>query len=456
MAEFTFALRYDSIPPEVKTAARRHLADTLACALGARAAPTVLALKKHAIARGGRAEATIIGTGEKVPAVLAALVNGTLVRYLDANDIFVLPHAGASGHFSDATAALLALAERYRRSGEELLTCIVASYELQGALAESLNFWERGLHPLTNVAWIAPIVAARLIGATPAEAVHACGLSVATGTVVNTWIRPAESIPMIKSVAVGLALERAVESAELAALGVTATDDALEIVLAKLKSPRRSGFDPTSIEQLGRRWTMTRNMLKLYPAQINTQAAIEATLRLHQNGIRAEQVRKLILHGHRNVCGGVQGSPRAFAPSSREAADHSTPYVMAMALLRGRLTPGEYEASPWETAEVKSAMAKIALVIDPARDRAFDTEGILGVQLVAELNDGRTEEIIVHQPKGHPDAPLSDVDLLEKMTWLMATEAPALSPQRLLELCNRLSTIDDVEDLVQICRVEET
>jgi 2-methylcitrate dehydratase len=236
-----------------------------------------------------------------------------MVRYLDANDIFVLRRGGASGHFSDATAALLALAERYRRSGEELLTCIVASYELQGALAESLNFWERGLHPLTNVAWVAPIVAARLVGATPAEAAHACGLSVATGTVLNTWIRPAETIPVIKSVAVGLALERAVESAELAALGVTATDDALEIVLAHLKSPRRSRYDLRPVQQLGRRWTMTRNMLKLYPAQINTQAAIEATLGLYRNGIRAEQVRKLILHGHRNVCGGVAG----FAPSLR-------------------------------------------------------------------------------------------------------------------------------------------
>ena len=211
MAEFTFALRYDAIPPEVKAAARRHLADTLACALGARAAATVLALRKHAIAQGGRADATIIGMAERVPAGLAALVNGTMVRFLDANDIFVLRRGGASGHFSDATAALLALAERYRRSGEELLTCIVASYELQGALAESLNFWERGLHPLTNVAWVAPIVAARLVGATAAEAVHACGLSTATGTVLNTWIRPAETIPVIKSVAVGLALERAVE-----------------------------------------------------------------------------------------------------------------------------------------------------------------------------------------------------------------------------------------------------
>jgi 2-methylcitrate dehydratase len=456
MTEFAFALRYDSIPAEVKAVARLHLADTLACALGARETATVQALKKHAIAQGGRADATIIGTAEKVPTALAALINGTMVRCLDANDIFVLRRGGASGHFSDGTAALLALAQRYRRSGEELLTCLVASYELQGALAESLNFWDRGLHPLTNVAWVAPIVAARLIGATPAEAVHACGLSVATGTVLNTWIRPAETIPMIKSVAVGLVLQRVIEAAELAALGVTATEDALEVVLTPLKSSRRSRFDPTAVEQLGRRWTMTRNMLKLYPAQINTQAAIDATLRLHQNGIRAEQVRKLILHGHRNVCGGVQGSLQAFAPSSREAADHSTPYVVAMALLRGRLTPCEYEEAPWETVEAKNVMAKIELVIDPARDRAFDIEGVLGVRLVAELNDGRTEEIVVRQPKGHPDAPLSDADLLEKMTWLLQTPAPALKPQRLLDLCHRLSTVDDVAALVEGCCVEQT
>jgi 2-methylcitrate dehydratase len=245
MTEFAFALRYDSIPAEVKAVARLHLADTLACALGARETATVQALKKHAIAQGGRADATIIGTAEKIPTALTALINGTMVRYLDANDIFVVSRGGASGHFSDGTAGLLALAEQYQCSGEELLTCIVASYELQGALAESLNFWDRGLHPLTNVAWVVPIVAARLIGATPAEAVHACGLSVATGTVLNTWIRPAETIPMIKSVAVGLVLQRVVEAAELAALGVTATEDALEVVLAPLKSSRRSRFDPT-------------------------------------------------------------------------------------------------------------------------------------------------------------------------------------------------------------------
>ena len=80
MAEFASELRYDSIPAEVIAAARRHLADTMACALGARNAATVLALQKYALARGGRAEATIIGMAEKVPAGLAALVNGAIAQ----------------------------------------------------------------------------------------------------------------------------------------------------------------------------------------------------------------------------------------------------------------------------------------------------------------------------------------------------------------------------------------
>ena len=453
MAEFTFELNYDSIPAEVMTAARRHLADSIACALGANDTEAAGVVRNYAIDKGGRADATILGTERKVPAGLAALVNGAMVRYLDANDIFILSRGGASGHCSDGTPGLLALAEQSQRSGAELLTCLVASYELQGALAETFHFRERGLHPLTGVAWVVPIVAARLMGATPVEAVHACGLSIATSTVLNTWLRPTRTIPMIKGVAVGLVLERVLEAAALATLGVTATEDAFETAFSCFASAPESPIDLTAIEQLGRSWRMTRNMIKRYPAQINTQAAIEVTIGLYQKGARAGAVRKLILYGHRNVCGDVQGSPQAFAPASREAADHSTPYVMAIALLRGQLTSREYDGAPWETDEVKALMAKIELVEDPERNRALDTEGMLGVRLVAELTDGRMEEITVRQPKGHPDAPLSDTELLEKMTWLLQDLAPAHVPGRLLEICNRLSTAEDIRQLIETCKV---
>ncbi|MBI2367816.1 MAG: MmgE/PrpD family protein [Deltaproteobacteria bacterium] len=455
MADFTFGLKYDSIPGKVITLARRHLADSMACALGAYNTAAAQAVRRYATEKGGRAEATIIGTNRKVPVGLAALVNGTMVRYLDANDIYVFSRGGPSGHCSDGTPGLLALAEQYRHSGEELLTCLVASYELQGALAESFNFWDCGL-ALTNVGWVIPIVAARLMGATPKQAVHACGLSVATEVVLNTWLRPTHTIPMIKGVAVGLVLARALEAAELAALGVTATEDALETALSGLVPSGDAGIIQTRLEQLGKRWTTPRNMIKAYPAQLYTQAAIEAVLRLYHSGIRADGLRKLILYGHRNVCGGVQGSPQAFAPASREAADHSTPYVMAMALLRGRLTCREYDGAPWKTPEVKALMAKIELVEDPERNKALDTEGILGVRLVAELTNPGAKEITVQQPKGHPDATLSDAELLEKMTWLLESLAPAPTAERLLDLCSRLSTAEDVQRLVETCIVTQT
>jgi 2-methylcitrate dehydratase len=250
-----------------------------------------------------------------------------------------------------------------------------------------------------------------------------------------------------------LVLERALEAADLAALGVTATEDALETAFSC------TGADLAAVskrlEQLGDRWTTTRNMIKFYPAQVYTQAAVEAALRLHRNGVRGQGVRKLILYGNRNCCGGVQGSPQAFAPASPEAADHSTPYVVAMALLRGRLTPREYEGAPWETPEVKTVMAKIELVKDTEADRALDTDGILGARLVAEMADGRVEEIIVRQPKGHPDAPLSDAELLEKMTSMLESVAPGLPPERLLDLCGQLSIADDVAALVEICRIRQ-
>jgi 2-methylcitrate dehydratase PrpD len=127
-----------------------------------------------------------------------------------------------------------------------------------------------------------------------------------------------------------------------------------------------------------------------------------------------------------------------------------------MALVRGRLTSREYEGAPWETPEVKAVMAKIELHRDPEKDRALDTAGILGVRLVAELADGRVEEVIVHQPRGHPDAPLSEAELAQKMTWLLRDLVPPDTPGRLLELCSRLSTPEDVNELVEACRVTKS
>ena len=78
------------------------------------------------------------------------------------------------------------------------------------------------------------------------------------------------------------------------------------------------------------------------------------------------------------------------------------------------------------------------------------------MRLVAELSNGQTEEIVVHQPKGHPDAPLSDVDLLEKMTWLLEGLASAPHSHAALDLSAASLYSEDVQQLVDTCSVTPT
>ena len=123
---------------------------------------------------------------------MASLVNGTMVRYLDANDI----SSFGGGHFSDGIPPLLAVAEDRGLSAGDLVLSVIALYEIQGALARSFDFMRRGYHALTQIPWTVPIVAARLMGGDREAAVNAAGLSGATGMVLNTWLRAHRHHPL--------------------------------------------------------------------------------------------------------------------------------------------------------------------------------------------------------------------------------------------------------------------
>ena len=255
LADFAFDLKYEDLPASIVEAAQRHLFDSVACALGASNVEPVRALVGLALANGGRPDATILGTDSKIPVTAAALVGGTMVRYLDANDIFA-PGEGGGGHYSDAIPALIALAEMQGASGKELLTCIVAVYELQFAAGRAFSFGRRGFHSISQMSWALPVVTTRMLGANREAAVHAMGLAGATGLVLNTWLRPSETIPSIKGVASGLAAERAVEAAILAASGITASRDALEYISSRLQASDEASPDLNGVDGLGNCETM--------------------------------------------------------------------------------------------------------------------------------------------------------------------------------------------------------
>ena len=451
MTDFVFDLEWSDVPPHVERAARRHLADSLACAAGAYREQPVRALREYATETGSRGASTLLGSTALTSPSMASLVNGTMVRYLDANDI----SSFGGGHFSDGVPPLLAVAQDRGLSAGDLVLSVVALYEIQGALARSFDFMRRGYHALTQIPWTVPIVAARLMGGDREAAVNAAGLSGATGMILNTWLKPTDTIPSIKGVAVGLAGQRAVECADLAVRGVSASHDALEFAFETLSKVDGPPPDLRSFEDLGSIWTTHRHVIKSYPSQIYTQAAVEAALTLGRRVSGADDIESVTVYGHRNVCSGVQGSPSAFRPKSREAADHSTPFVMAMALLKGRLTLNEFTDEPWLSPEVMAMMDRIELVVDPERDRDFVDSGVFGVRLEARMNDGGTESVEIHQPTGHPDNPMTDQHLLDKMTWLTSGLVEDDVPRRIFDLCMNMDTAADLARLIDLCKVRD-
>jgi len=122
LARFASSLRFENLGAGTVKAAKRHILDTVACALGGyRSEPADIA-RRLARANGGSPGARLIGDGISTSLQMAAFANAVMVRYLDANDTFI---SRGSGHPSDVFAAVLAAAEASNASGRQLIAGIV-------------------------------------------------------------------------------------------------------------------------------------------------------------------------------------------------------------------------------------------------------------------------------------------------------------------------------------------
>jgi 2-methylcitrate dehydratase len=453
MADYALDLAYEDLPEPVVEAAVRAIADTLACAVGAVDEDGPELLRDFAVARASMLESSLIGSDEQINMSLAALVNCSLARDLDANDLYAGPPGRDTGHFSDAIPALLGVAEAVGASGRDFITSVVIAYELQAVLAESYLWMQGGLHSVSQVSWALPAAAGRLLRLQREQIVSAIGLAGTTGgLILQSWLKPSPNLPLIKGGAPGFAARNALDAVDLVADGYTAPPDALETLFERFPS----GSDQTPFQRLARPFTFTtpRNMLKQYPAQIYTQSAAQAAVALHAEIESVDDVAVATVYGHRNVVAGVQGSAGAYRPETRGAADHSTPFVVAVGLRDGDLSPASYDGEPWSDEGLLDLMRRVDLVIDPEFERAFVEDGRFGCRLVVELHDGRRLERTVSQQKGHPDNPLTRDELLAKMRALTTCNADDAFAGRLHGTVEALPSATNVNELVTLLRLD--
>ena len=348
VADFACQLSFEDLPEEVVAAALTAIADTLACAVAAIDEPDrVFCVITPYVTMEAPAQRC---WAKRRRSLRGLLLSSTAVwrADLDANDLYAGTPGRDTGHFSDAIPALLAVAESTGASGRDLITAVVIAYEVQAVLAESYLWMKRGLHSVSQVTWVLPAAAGRLLGLDRDQIVSAIGLAGTTGgLILQSWLRPSPSLPLIKGGAPGFAAKQALEATELAHMGFTAPSDALETLFERLPSESDTKVFQNLVSRIDSQQRGTCSSA-IRPRNY-TQAAVQAAVAIHPHIDNVEQIAVATVYGHQNVAAGVQGSAGAYVPTTRGAADHSTPFVVAVALRDGdRLRPA-IRGSPGRT-----------------------------------------------------------------------------------------------------------
>jgi len=406
------------VPAGALERARLQLLDSLACAAGAVEAEPVRAVRR-ALAPAGAPESTVLFGRERIAALDAILVNGAAVRYLDANDVY-LDAEGPGGHPSDNIVAALAVAERSGCSGRDLLVAIAVAYELTWRLRRDL------LRPLPRGAdWdavtlssiVCAAVGALLLGADRRTLAEALSIAAVRGFTLRE-IRGGE-ISALKALGNALVAREGVLAALLATAGMSGPRLAFEgrrgLVRTLGGEPTPALLDALRVDPV---WAIDRISVKAFPALGTAQAALHAAVRLHP--VAAEEIAAVEIRLPDARWTRTHGTiAERHLPTSRESADHSISYLVAMALLTGRVDLADYERRAWLDPAVRRVIEATTIVPDAALNARATASFPAVVTVTRTDGTAATAELVA--PPGSPGDPYDEERIAAKFARLDRT-----------------------------------
>ena len=217
--------RYEQLGAHVIHAFKRALQDHLTCAIAGSALPVSRALLEYYTESDATRTATVVGSGAKLSAPNAALVNGANTHGLDFDD----GHTNGSAHPSGAIfPAVLAAAEQYGASPHRIILATVIGYDIMCRIAAAGHpaTARRGWHntPTTGVFGAAAAVA-KLLDLDATHVRHALGLAGSFSAGVREYV---EEGAEIKRIHPGKAARDGLLCAEFAKRGITGPSRILE------------------------------------------------------------------------------------------------------------------------------------------------------------------------------------------------------------------------------------
>jgi 2-methylcitrate dehydratase len=380
---FVQQARFQDLSDQALEQLKIRVLDTIGVGIAALDAEIIGAIRKLTAELGGPPLSTLIGGGKTAPD-RAAFFNGALTRYLDFMDSYIAP--GETCHPSDNLGAVLAAAEMRNASGKDFLTALAVAYQVQTRLSDVAPVRDKGFDHTTQGAYAAAAGVAKALDLPIEQIANAIAIS---GTANNALrVTRTGALSHWKGLAYPNTAMAATHAALLAAHGITGP----EAVFEGNKGFMQSIAGPFEIDWANEGLERVRlTILKQYNAEIHAQSAIDAALDIRDRpGFAAEGVRAVRLKtfavAHQIIGGGEEGDKRVVR--TKEEADHSLPYMIAVALLDGEVQPQQYRPERIRAADVQSLLRLVTVSVDPALSNRFPRQ--LPADLEVELRDGAT------------------------------------------------------------------
>jgi len=421
------------VPEATRRVTRRYLLDWLGSALaGGELLPPRL-VQEVVRDLGGHPQATVLATGERTSAPLAALANAAAAHVLEMDD---LDRESISHPAAPIVAAALAVAEREGATGEALLDAIAIGYEAGIRTGEALGTTHYEFWHTTGTAGVvgATAAACRLAGLDGVATHRALG---SAGTMASgLWEFLADGA-MSKQLHPGKAAHDGVLAALLGARGFTGASRILEgpkgmlAAMSRAPEPERlthglaDGLDGSGMA----RWRIESVSFKVHASCRHTHSAVDGALAIRRRREFAlDDIERVDVRIYTQALGLLEG----MEPVTPYAAKFSLPFCVATALRHGDLSPQRFTEEAIADARTLALAERIGFTTDATLDALYPAAWPAAVALT--LRSGERIEERVDHPAGDPESGITERDIAAKFVTL----ADALLDGRGAEVASRI------------------
>ncbi|MPZ92278.1 MAG: MmgE/PrpD family protein [Actinobacteria bacterium] len=380
LSEYVTALRFEDIPAEAVDRTGRFVLDAVGIAFRASVdSDSTGSIRDGFVALARDGKASVFGTELSLSPAHAAAINASLCHSLDFDDT----HREGSVHpGASVVPTVLALAEEHGADGPQVITAIVAGYDVTCKLAMALDpqsHYDRGFHP-TGTAGVfgATAAGASLLGLSAEELENAFGVNCSQAAGSMQFF---DNGAWNKRIHPGLAAHNAILALEFAKRGFVGSSRAIEGDHGVLHAYSDTARAEVAVSGLGERFEILHTAIKPYPACRYAHAPLDAIIDLvEEHGLVPDDVESVVI-GLPEAGVGLIGRPveRKRAPKNIVDGQFSMHFLAAVALTSRRMTWDEYDliGDPG----VDNLMQRTEVVPDDEASRAYPEQWLSSVEI---------------------------------------------------------------------------